>query len=118
MFYENIVYQHFENPCNVGNVKNPTHTAMVGNPESGAVIKLTSTIKNNVIENIMFKAYGGGAAIACMSLLTQKVKGLTVEQAMKINSNDLNNELSLEPIKYIYSILAVDALHKMLETDF
>lgn len=118
MFYEKIVYDHFENPSNVGTLSNHTHSAIAGSPETGAVIKLTATINNNIIEDIAFKAYGGGAVIACMSILTEKIKGENVEKALEIKPNDLNEILHLEPIKYIYSILAVDVLHKMLGKAF
>lgn len=114
MFYEDIVYRHFENPSNVGVINLATHTAMLGDPHSGAVLKLTAKIKNNLIEEIAFKAYGGGAAIACMSLLTEKVKGKTVEDALKLDMNQLNSELHLEPVKYVYAIMAIDILRKLL----
>lgn len=113
MFYEEIVYRHFENPSNVGVIMSPTHTAMVGNPATGAVIKLVAKVENNIIQNIMFKAYGGGAIIACMSLLTEKVKGKSIEEALLIRSNDLILELKLEPVKMISAILSIDALHQL-----
>lgn len=115
MFYENIVYRHFENPSNVGSIVNATHTAIMGNPHEGAVIKLTAKIFNQVIEDIAFKAYGGGAMIASMSLLTEKVKGHSVEEALKITSSNLSEELHLEPVKLVYAIMAVDILKKMLQ---
>lgn len=114
MFYENIVYRHFENPSNVGNIKDATHYAIMGSPHEGIVIKLTAKIVNNVIEDIAFKAYGGGAMIASMSLLTEKIKGKTIEQAIKITSTDLSEELKLEPVKLVYPIMAIAVLKKML----
>lgn len=114
MLYENIVYRHFENPFNVGSIKNATHHAIMGSPHEGTVIKLTAKIVNNVIEDIAFKAYGGVAMIASMSLLTEKIKGQTIEQALKITSTDLSEELKLEPVKFVYSIMAIAILQKIL----
>ena len=116
MFYENIVYRHFENPSNVGTIHNATHSAIMGNPHEGAVIKLSARVVNNVIVDIAFKAYGGGAMIASMSLLTEKVKGKTVEEALQIKTTDLSDELNLEPVKLVYSIMAVEVLNKMLKS--
>lgn len=117
MFYDDIVYDHFENPKNVGIVCNPTHSAIMGSPHEGAVIKLTARIINNTIEDIAFKAYGGGALIASMSLLTEKVKGGSVEKALEMKSNNLSEELHLEPVKLIYSIMAVEVLKKLLNNN-
>lgn len=114
MFYEDIVYRHFENPLNVGLIENPTHEVMLGNPNTGAVIKLTAKVEKNLIKEISFKAYGGGAMIACMSLLTEKIKHKTITQALEITVNDLSEELKLEPVKLIYAIMAVDSVKMLL----
>lgn len=117
MFYSDFTYSHYENPQNVGTIANPTHQVLIGSPDSGAVIKMTAKVESNIITDIAFKAYGGGAVIACMSLLTEKIKNQTVEFALNIKSNDLSDELSLEPVKMVYSIMATDAIVKMFKND-
>ena len=117
MFYSDFTYSHYENPHNVGNVANHTHEAMIGSPFSGAVIKVTAKVENNTIKDIAFKAYGGGAVIASMSLFTEKIKNQTVEFALSIKSNDLSEELSLEPVKIVYSMMAIDVIHQLFKND-
>lgn len=114
MFYEDIVYRHFENPLNVGLIKNPTHEILLGNPNIGAVIKVTAKVENETIKEISFKAYGGGALIACMSILTEKIKNKTITQALEITGNNLSEELNLQPVKLIYAIMAVDSIKNLL----
>ena len=111
--YSNILMNHFENPKNVGSLINPTHKSVVGNPNTNSVIKLTVNVVNDIIMDIAFKCYGGCALIACMSLLTSKVKGMSIINALKITESDLNNELNLDSINYISSILAIDALKNL-----
>lgn len=115
MFYKDIVFYHFNNPQNLGNVPQATHSATLGDP-TNALIKLTATIKNNTIKNIAFKAHGGLAIIACMSLLTQKVKGKTIEEALTLDYKELSDFLQLEPEKIVYAMMATDLLKKLLNT--
>lgn len=117
MFYSDFTYSHYENPRNVGTISNPTHQVLMGNPDSGAVIKVTAKVEDNLIKDIAFKAYGGGAVIASMSLLTEKIKGKSVDFALSVKSSDLSDVLSLEPVKIVYSIMAVDAIQKMFKID-
>jgi nitrogen fixation protein NifU and related proteins len=114
MAYGSKVMEHYENPRNAGSwEKTDPHvgTGMVGAPASGDVIKLQIRVnKHGVIEDTRFKTYGCGAAIASSSLLSEWVKGKTLEQASAIRSMDIADELELPPVKIHCSVLAGDAL--------
>lgn len=114
MFYKDIVYKYFDNSCNVGTISNATHTSMIGNYQGGSVVKLTAIVKNNIIEEIKFKVYGGVALIACMSLLTDLIKKKSVEYAMSITSNQIIETLNLDSSKYVYAIMAIDSLKELI----
>ncbi|BAF61649.1 Fe-S cluster assembly scaffold IscU [Candidatus Vesicomyidisocius calyptogenae] len=114
MAYGKKVMDHYENPRNVGvldkNAKN-VGTGMVGAPACGDVMRLQIKIDDNgVIEDAKFKTYGCGSAIASSSLLTQWVKGKTLDEATKIKNSDIAEELSLPPVKIHCSVLAEDAI--------
>lgn len=115
MFYKEIVYQHFENPKNTQKINNVTHSAIIGNISIGAIVKIDVNIEKNIIKEIAFKAYGGGAMIACMSLLTEKVKGRNIAEALLITPENLSEALSLEPVKLIFAIIAIDTLHSVID---
>lgn len=117
--YTNKVIDHYENPRNVGSFsKDETNvgTGIVGAPECGDVMKLQIKIgPNNVIEDAKFRTFGCGAAIASSSYATELIKGKTIEEALKINNQNIAKDLSLPPVKIHCSILAADALHAALE---
>ena len=113
MAYSSQVVDHYENPRNVGSFdKTDTDigTGMVGAPACGDVMKLQIKVKDGVITDARFKTYGCGSAIASSSLVTEWVKGRTLEQAQSISNSQIANELALPPVKIHCSILAEDAI--------
>ena len=113
MAYSNKVLDHYENPRNVGKMddKDPTvGTGMVGAPACGDVMKLQIKVEDGIITDAKFKTYGCGSAIASSSLITEWVKGMSLEQAGAIKNSDLAEELALPPVKIHCSILAEDAI--------
>lgn len=118
MAYSEKVIDHYENPRNVGAFdKNATEvgTGMVGAPACGDVMKLQIKVKNGVIEDARFKTYGCGSAIASSSLVTEWVKGRTLDQALTIKNTDIVDELALPPVKIHCSVLAEDAIRAAIE---
>ena len=113
MAYSEKVLDHYENPRNVGTFDkdDPTiGTGMVGAPACGDVMRLQIKVEDNVITDAKFKTYGCGSAIASSSLLTEWVKGMTLEGASEIKNTDLATELALPPVKIHCSVLAEDAI--------
>lgn len=114
MAYSNKVIDHYENPRNVGafdQADQSVGTGMVGAPACGDVMKLQIKVSDQgVIEDACFKTYGCGSAIASSSLVTEWVKGKTLEQALTIKNADIAQELALPPVKIHCSILAEDAI--------
>lgn len=114
MAYSDKVLDHYENPRNVGSFDKKeldVGTGMVGAPACGDVMKLQIKVgENGVIEDAKFKTYGCGSAIASSSLLTEWVKGKTLDQAQKIKNSDIAEELALPPVKIHCSVLAEDAI--------
>jgi nitrogen fixation NifU-like protein len=113
MAYSNKVIDHYENPRNVGSFdKNDTDvgTGMVGAPACGDVMKLQIKVEDGVITDARFKTYGCGSAIASSSLVTEWVKGKTLDQAREITNSTIAEELALPPVKIHCSILAEDAI--------
>jgi len=114
MAYGEKVLDHYENPRNVGSMdKEDAHvgTGMVGAPACGDVMKLQIKVnEQGVIEDAKFKTYGCGSAIASSSLVTEWVKGKTVDQALAIKNTQIAEELALPPVKIHCSILAEDAI--------
>ena len=114
MAYSDKVIEHYENPRNVGYFeKGDDHvgTAMVGAPACGDVMKLQIRVNDQgVIEDAKFKTYGCGSAIASSSLVTEWVKGKTLDQALEIKNSQIAEELALPPVKIHCSILAEDAI--------
>jgi nitrogen fixation NifU-like protein len=118
MAYSEKVIDHYENPRNVGSMdKNDPEvaTGMVGAPACGDVMKLQLKITDGVIEDAKFKTYGCGSAIASSSLVTEWVKGKTVDEAAEIKNTAIAEELALPPVKIHCSILAEDAIKAALE---
>ena len=114
MAYSDKVIDHYENPRNVGSLdKNAEDvgTAMVGAPACGDVMKLQLRITDEgIIEDAKFKTFGCGSAIASSSLVTEMVKGMTVDQALAIENSRIAQELNLPPVKIHCSVLAEDAV--------
>ena len=114
MAYSDKVLDHYENPRNVGSfAKNEegVGTGMVGAPACGDVMKLSIKVgRDGVIEDAKFKTYGCGSAIASSSLVTEWVKGRTLDEAMAIRNTQIAEELALPPVKIHCSILAEDAI--------
>ena len=119
MAYSEKVIDHYENPRNVGSLDkdDPTvGTGMVGAPACGDVMKLQIRVGyNGVIQDARFKTYGCGSAIASSSLVTEWVKGKTLDQAMELKNTEIASELSLPPVKIHCSILAEDAIKAAIE---
>ena len=113
MAYSEKVVDHYENPRNVGSFNKDDEdvgTGMVGAPACGDVMKLQIKVENGVIIDARFKTYGCGSAIASSSLITEMVKGMTLDQAGAIKNSELAEELALPPVKIHCSILAEDAI--------
>jgi nitrogen fixation NifU-like protein len=119
MAYSEKVIDHYEHPRNVGafDKQEPdVGTGMVGAPACGDVMKLQIKVnKEGIIEDARFKTYGCGSAIASSSLVTEWVKGKTLEQAMTIRNTQIAEELALPPVKIHCSILAEDAIKAAIE---
>ena len=114
MAYSDKLMDHYENPRNVGSLnKDDAHvgTGMVGAPACGDVMKLQLRVNDaGVIEDAKFKTYGCGSAIASSSLVTEWVKGKTLDEALEIKNTAIAEELALPPVKIHCSILAEDAI--------
>lgn len=113
MSYSHKVLDHYENPRNVGSLDQndvAVGTGMVGAPACGDVMKLQIRVTNGIITDARFKTYGCGSAIASSSLVTEWVKGRTLDQASSITNSDIASELALPPVKIHCSILAEDAI--------
>jgi len=114
--YSQKVMEHFMNPHNVGVIENPDGYGKVGNPVCGDLMEIFIKVKENVIEDIRFRTFGCGSAIATSSMVTDLVRGKTLEEAMKITRDDVATELEgLPPRKMHCSNLAADALHAAIE---
>ena len=113
MAYSDKVIDHYENPRNVGSLDKldpDVGTGMVGAPSCGDVMKLQIKVNNGIIQDAKFKTYGCGSAIASSSLVTEWIKGKTLDQAATIKNTQIATELALPPVKIHCSILAEDAI--------
>jgi nitrogen fixation NifU-like protein len=113
MAYSEKVLDHYENPRNVGSFAKEdadVGTGMVGAPACGDVMKLQIKVRDGIITDAKFKTYGCGSAIASSSLVTEWVKGKTLDAALSIKNSDIAQELALPPVKIHCSILAEDAI--------
>ncbi|MDH4227519.1 MAG: Fe-S cluster assembly scaffold protein NifU [Deltaproteobacteria bacterium] len=114
--YSQKVMDHFSNPRNVGEVEGANGEGTVGNPECGDIMKLTLKIEGNVIQDVKFKTFGCGAAIATSSMVTELVKGKKLDEVEKISNATVAEALDgLPPVKMHCSNLAADALHAAIE---
>ena len=118
MSYSEKVLDHYENPRNVGSFGKDADnigTGMVGAPACGDVMKLQIKVEKGIITDAKFKTYGCGSAIASSSLVTEWVKGKTLDEARKITNSRIAEELALPPVKIHCSILAEDAIKAAIE---
>jgi nitrogen fixation NifU-like protein len=113
MAYSEKVIDHYQNPKNVGTLdksKSNVGTGLVGAPECGDVMRLQIEVNDNIITDAKFKTFGCGSAIAASSLATEWLKGMTLDEAIKLDNMELVEELSLPPVKIHCSVLAEDAI--------
>ena len=118
MAYSDKVIDHYENPRNVGTMDkdNPNVvTGLVGAPACGDVMKLQIEVKDDTITDACFKTFGCGSAIASSSLVTEMVKGKSLDSAVEIKNSDIAEELALPPVKIHCSVLAEDAIKAAIE---
>ena len=113
MAYSEKVIEHYENPRNVGSLdKNDESvgTGLVGAPACGDVMKLQIRVEDGIIKDAKFKTFGCGSAIASSSLVTEWVKGMSIEKAAELKNSQIAEELNLPPVKIHCSVLAEDAI--------
>ena len=118
MAYSEKVIDHYENPRNVGKMETGdinVGTGVVGAPACGDVMRLQIRVEDGIIQDAKFKTYGCGSAIASSSLVTEWVKGKTLDQAAALKNSEIAEELALPPVKIHCSILAEDAIKAAVE---
>ncbi|MFC1899880.1 Fe-S cluster assembly scaffold protein NifU [Chloroflexota bacterium] len=114
--YSSKVMEHVKNPRNVGEIENPDGVGHVGNPVCGDIMELYIKVKDNIITDAKFKTFGCGAAIATSSMVTEMVKGKTIEEALEITNRAVAEALDgLPPVKMHCSVLAEEALKLAIE---
>ncbi|MGQ9545580.1 MAG: Fe-S cluster assembly scaffold protein NifU [Dehalococcoidia bacterium] len=114
--YSEKVMDHFKNPRNVGEIENPDGVGHVGNPVCGDIMELYIKVKDDVIVDAKFKTFGCGAAIATSSMVTEMVKGKSIEEALRISNKAVAEALDgLPPVKMHCSVLAEEALKSAIE---
>ncbi len=114
--YSEKVMDHFKNPRNVGEITNADGVGTVGNPVCGDLMSVYIKVKDDKLEDVKFKTFGCGAAIATSSMITELAKGKTIDDAMKITRKDVADALGgLPPVKMHCSNLAADALHEAIK---
>jgi nitrogen fixation NifU-like protein len=115
-FYSDKVMDHFQNPRNVGEIANADGVGEIGNPVCGDMMTFYVKVKDNRLEDVKFKTFGCGAAIAVSSMVSEMAKGKTLDEAMKITNASVAGELGgLPPNKMHCSNLGADALHRAIE---
>jgi len=114
--YSDKVMEHFKNPHNMGEVEDPDGIGKVGNPVCGDVMEIQIKVRDEQLEDVKFRTFGCGAAVATSSMVTDLAKGKTLDEAMEITRQDVADELDgLPPVKMHCSNLAADALHSAIE---
>ncbi|WP_312521843.1 Fe-S cluster assembly scaffold protein NifU [Anaerospora sp.] len=114
--YTDKVMDHFTNPRNVGAIQDANGVGEVGNAKCGDIMRIYLKVENNIIEDVKFKTFGCGAAIATSSMVTEMVKGKTLEEALEISNQAVAEALGgLPPAKMHCSNLAADALHEAIK---
>ena len=115
IMYSEKVMDHFTNPRNVGEIEKADGVGEVGNPTCGDIMRIYLKVENDIIEDVKFKTFGCGAAIATSSMVTELVKGKTIEEAKKISNASVAEALDgLPPVKMHCSNLAADALQEAI----
>jgi len=116
MVYSEKVMEHFMNPRNMGEIPNANGIGKVGNPVCGDLMTIYIKVDDNVITDIKFKTFGCGAAIATSSMVTELVKGKTIEEALKVTNKDVAEKLDgLPPVKMHCSLLAEEGIKSAIE---
>jgi nitrogen fixation NifU-like protein len=116
MMYSQKVMDHFKNPRNMGEIPDADGVGTVGNPVCGDLMTIYIKVKDNRLEDIKFKTFGCGSAIATSSMITELAKGKTLEEGLKITRGNVADELGgLPPVKMHCSNLAADALHAAIQ---
>ena len=116
MMYSEKVLDHFRNPRNVGEIEDADGVGTVGNPVCGDMMSIYIKVKDDRIDDVKFKTFGCGAAIATTSMTTELAKGKTLDEAMELTRQDVADELGgLPPVKMHCSNLAADALHEAVK---
>lgn len=111
MLYSEKVMDHFSNPRNVGEVENANAVGQVGNAKCGDIMKISMRIENDIIEEVKFKTFGCGAAVATSSMATELVKGKTIDEALSLTNKAVMEALDgLPPVKVHCSVLAEEAI--------
>ena len=114
--YSDVVMDHFTNPRNVGEIPDASGVGTVGNPICGDVMRMYLKIENDIIVDVKFKTFGCGAAVATSSMVTEMVKGKSIEEALKVSNRAVAEALGgLPPVKMHCSVLAEEALHSALK---
>jgi len=109
--YNELVMEHFSNPRNMGEIDNPSAVGNAGNPNCGDLMRLYLKVEDGIIVDAKFKTFGCGAAIASSSMLTEMLKGKTLEEAMRISNQSVADALGgLPPVKIHCSVMAEEAL--------
>ncbi len=117
--YSNKVMEHFANPRNVGEIENADGIGNVGNPVCGDIMKLYIKVKDNIIEDVKFKTFGCGAAIATSSMATELIKGKTIDEALALTNSAVAEALGgLPKVKMHCSVLAEQAVRSALDDYF
>ena len=115
-WYSERVLEHYQNPRNVGKIEDADGVGVVGNPVCGDMMMITIKVRDDRIEDVKFKTFGCGAAIATTSMVTELVKGKTLEEALQITNRDVAEALDgLSPIKMHCSLLAEEAIKAAIE---
>ncbi len=114
--YSDKVMDHFNNPRNVGTLKDANGIGQVGNAKCGDIMKMYIKVENNIITDVRFRTFGCGAAIATSSMATEMVRGKTLEEALKLSNKAVTEALDgLPPAKMHCSVLAEEAIHAAIE---
>ena len=115
-WYSEKVLEHYQNPRNLGEIENADGVGMVGNPVCGDMMKITIKVRDDRIEDVKFKTFGCGAAIATTSMVTELVKGKMLEEALQVTNQDVVEALDgLPPVKVHCSLLAEEAIKAAIE---
>jgi len=113
--YTDKVIDHFSNPRKVGEIENASGTGQVGNAKCGDIMRMTIKVNNNIIEDVKFKTFGCGAAIATSSVATEMIKGKSIEEALKLTNKEVVEALeSLPAVKLHCSVLAEEAIKEAI----